>query len=155
MFVKITSPDKIIFEWKVKKIIIPTESWEIWVLPWHIPLVSVVKPWIVKLLLEDNTDNNSFIKDSDFLFENDFLNISVSKWLVYIDWDNIVLAVSSGDSSIDNTEEELENMKRNLENQIEKIKTTWNIEDMEKIMVQIQKISADLKLIRKKWVVKG
>lgn len=155
MFVKITSPDKIIFEWKIKKFIVPTESWEIWVLPWHIPLVSVVKTWIVKLLLEDNTDNNSFIKDSDFLFENDFLNISVSKWLIYVDWDNIVLAVSSWDSSIENTEEELENMKRNLENQIERIKTNWNIEDMEKIMVQIQKISADLKLIRKKWVMKS
>lgn len=149
MFLRINSSDKLVYEWEVKKVNIPTEAWEIGILPWHIPLVSVVSPGIVKFLpLVQPT--HDMIKDSDFLFENDEMNISVSKWLVYVDWENILLVVSASTTSPKQSEEILLKMKKELEEEIEKLKIHWSIEDIEKVLISLQKITADLKLIKLK-----
>jgi F0F1-type ATP synthase epsilon subunit len=44
MHLKISAPDKTIFDGKIKKVTLPTEEGEITVLPGHQPLSSVVKP---------------------------------------------------------------------------------------------------------------
>lgn len=152
MFLKITSPDSVLFEWGIKKVVLPTESWEIWILPWHIPLVSIIKPWIVRIVPEQ-IDNNPFIKDSEYIFENEF-SLTVSKWLIFVDWQNITVTVSSSDSSPDNSEQELQRMKENLAKQVEQLKLQWSIEEMDKIMISLQKIDADLKLMKKKGMMK-
>ncbi len=154
MFLKISTPDRCLFEGKIKKVVIPTESWEIWILPWHIPLVSVVKPWIVKINLEEPTKYEHIIKDSDFLYQDEELKMSVSKWLVFVDWENITITVSSTISSNKNDEELLLKMKQDLEKEIQELKLKWSIEDMERVLIDIQKISADLKLLKMRWMAK-
>lgn len=50
MQLKISSPAKTIFEWEIKEIILPTEIGEVKILPWHTPMVTVLKPWIINLI---------------------------------------------------------------------------------------------------------
>lgn len=51
---KILTPEKVVYEDKVKKIVVPTESGEIGVLPDHSPLVSIVKTGELKIEKESN-----------------------------------------------------------------------------------------------------
>lgn len=153
MFLRITSPDWIIFEWSVNKATIPTESWEIWVLPWHIPLTSVVKPWIVKIYINEE-HKDWFLNGKDFLFENGCINLSISKWLLFVDWESIIIATSAASSSPKESFEILSNMKSNLEHEIQQLRAKWSIEDLEKALMNLQKIDADLKLYKMKWIIK-
>lgn len=153
MFLRISSPDWIIFEWNINKVILPTESWEIWILPWHIPLTSVVKPGIVKIFInEDHKD--WFLKDKDFLYDNWCISLSVSKWLLFVDWDNVIVASSAASSSPKESSEILLEMKSNLEHEIQQLRAKWSIEDLEKALINLQKIDADLKLYKMKWIIK-
>ncbi len=50
---EITTPEKIVFKEKVKKITVPTKSGEITILPGHIPLVSILLPGVIEIELEN------------------------------------------------------------------------------------------------------
>jgi hypothetical protein len=42
----------------------------------------------------------------------------------------------------------LENMRKEMEKQIEEIKIKWSLDDVEKAFLHLQKISADIKLYK-------
>jgi hypothetical protein len=64
----------------------------------------------------------------------------------------VSLAVSSANAKIELSEEELQKMKENLEKEIEEIKAKGSIEDIEKVLLQMNKILADIELIKLKKI---
>ncbi len=147
MYLKISSPEGIIYEGQVKEVNVPTEAGYIWILPWHVPLVSVVKPGILKFKPIDNPED-------DFIFEDEYVHITVSKGLIMVDWDNIVITTSKSVVSPTESKEILEKMRKDLEKQIEELKAKWSIEEIEKAMINLQTIEAELKLLQKKGLLK-
>lgn len=53
MLLRIASPEKTIFDGKVKKVTLPTEQGEITVLPNHTPVVTTLKPGIIRFVPVD------------------------------------------------------------------------------------------------------
>jgi len=141
------SPDALIFEWEVEKVVIPTMVGDIWILPHHIPLSSIIKPWIVRILPMDK-NAHEFVKWTKFLFDNDEITFSVGKWLLYLDGQNIVMLVWIATTIPISDEVALENMKKEMEKEIHEIKTKWSIEEIDKAFLSLQKITADLKLYK-------
>jgi F0F1-type ATP synthase epsilon subunit len=144
MHLKVNSPEKVIFDWKVEKVKVPTLDGEIWILPWHHPLSTIVKPGILEILSVDKLEN------TDFLLDDWKINISISKWILFVSEENILLLVSSVTVNPKNTEKELIDMKESLSKEIELAKSRWSIEEIEKKMINLQKILADLKLSKLK-----
>jgi len=60
------------------------------------------------------------------------------------------MAVSQADVNIDVDEEELLKMKENLEKEIEEIKTKGSVEEIEKALLNMNKILADIQLAKLK-----
>lgn len=147
MLLKIMSPDELIFEWEVEKVVIPTMSGDVWILPHHVPLSSIIKPWIVRILPKDQKAEE-FVKWTKFLFENDEITLSVGKWLLYLDGQHVVLLVNTATTKPLSDEKALEEMKQTMEKDIEQIKLKWDIEEIEKAFLSLQKITADLKLYK-------
>ncbi len=148
MYLKISSPEWILFEWKVKEVYVPTEDWYVGILPWHAPLVSVLKPWILKFKPEKQ------LSEDDFIIEDDFVNISISKWLLFVDWVNVIVTTSKSVASPKESIEILNKMKQDLEKQIEQLKAKWSIEEIEKALISLQTIEAEIKLLHKKGLLK-
>ena len=144
MYLRITSLEYTIFDWEVRSITIPWEAGEFTVLPNHVPLTSSTKGGIVKILPKDH--EASFIQSWDFLFDDDKISISVSKWLFFTDGTVNVLTVSSATSSPEESKEVLEKMKENLKEELDKLKKDWSLEDIEKATSELDKINADIKL---------
>lgn len=151
MFLEINTPEWIIFEGKVEKVIIPTQVGEICVLKHHQPLISIVEPGIVKIKLYHH-HREEFIKWTNFLFEDDWMCVSVWSGFVYVSGTEIAILTSTATSQIETDEEVLKKMKNEMEKQIEEIKIKWSLDDVEKAFLHLQKITADLKLhkIKKK-----
>lgn len=147
MFLKISSPDQHIFSGEVTQVTLPTEIWEITVLPWHQPLSTVLKAWLVVVSLAEweEVSEEYTVKDGKVLF-------SVSKWLVLIDGQRVIVTTSAATSNPEQSQEVLEQMKQNMEAQLEKIKVEGSVEDLEKAMINLQKITADLRLVKLKHV---
>ena len=148
MYLKISSPDWVIFEWEVKEVYVPTEDWYVGILPWHVPLVSVVKPWILKFKPEKQ------LSDEEFIFEDDFVNVSVSKWLLFVDWKQVIVTTSKWVSKPEESLEILQKMKEDLQKQIEELKAKGSIEEIEKALVTLQTIEAEIRLLQKKGLLR-
>ncbi len=148
MFVKITSADWEIFKGEAKKITVPTERGQITILPHHQPLVSVVVPGIVKIGVEDQELKKKFwISEQE---EDIFL--SVSKWVLYVDGENVYILTSAASADVKQKLEVLEKMKQELEEELRKLKSKGSVEEIEKALINLQKISADIKLYKlKHW----
>ena len=104
MYLKINTPDWILYEWKVKEVNVPTDAWYVWILPGHVPMVSVLKPWILKFKAEDNVE--------DILFEDEWYHVVVSKWMLFVDWENVIVLTSKWVVSPKESEEVLQKMNR-------------------------------------------
>jgi len=148
LYLKINTPEGQIFEGQIEQIVLPTEAGQIWILPWHIPLVSVVRPWIVKFIPKDQLNKDEFI------FEQEWVNMSVWRWLVFTDWRNVILTVSKTVTKPENTIEVLEKMKEELKKQIEKLKAKGQLQELDKALLMMQTIEAEIKLLQKKWLLK-
>jgi len=142
MLLKISSPSKVIYEWEVKQITIPTESGIITILPNHIPLVTALKPWIISLVPEKKPTS------SEYLFSKNNISISVSKWMVFVDWKIIRIVTAVATTNLEDSEKKLHEMKKNLEEEIKLLKKKGSIEEIEKSLIKLEKINADIKLER-------
>ncbi len=137
MDLKIVSTNWILYDGPALEVVVPTKDWEIWILPNHEVYAWVIKWGICKFKTKKTWD---FIKDGEYNI------ISIWDGAVYTDWKKVDIAVSSANSSIEKSNEELEKMKINLEKEIEEIKAKWSIEDIEKALFRMNKLEADLKL---------
>lgn len=145
MLLKISSPNGVIFEGEIAKVTLPTEKGEITILPNHIPLITVVKSGLVKLVPLHHKQAELF-KDGEYLFEEDKLVFSISKGIALIDGKSIKLTTGTATTSPQETDETLSAMKQDLQHQIKSIRAKGNMEEMEKIINQLEKVNADMKL---------
>ena len=146
MLLKISSPENVIYDSEIKKVTIPTESGDITVLPGHMPLVSVVKPWLVTIWPTEQ----DFTKNEKFIFSDEKITVSISKWMVYIDWKNISVVTSIATSNPEWDENTLTSMKQELEEKIIELKKQWSIEEIERSLIKLEKIRADIQLVKLK-----
>jgi hypothetical protein len=94
------------------------------------------------------------LADTDFLFEDEKIAIAVWEWTIYTDGNAVILFVASATVTPKSDREALLEMKQNLENQIKEIKATWNSDEIERAYLNLQKLTADMQLLKikeKRW----
>jgi hypothetical protein len=67
---------------------------------------------------------------------------------MYTDWSAVILFVASATITPKSDREALLEMKQNLENQIKEIKATWNADEIERAYLNLQKLTADMQLLK-------
>lgn len=147
MKLKISSPSKVIYEGSIKQISLPTENGVITVLPNHMPLVTALKPGIVKIIPEK-------APSGEFIFSENAISLSVSKGMAFIDGKIIRIVTAVATTSPDESAETLKDMKEQMEEQIKLLKKKGSIEDIEKSLIKLEKINADIKLEKMKKISK-
>ncbi len=135
MKLKISTPAKVIFQGEIEKISIPTENGNLKVMAGHPPMVTTVKPWIITLWPSEN----KFKPDNQ-------IYVSTSKGMVFID--GKIVRIVSAEATVAPAESEDVLMKNRigLEEKIKRLKTEWSIEEIEKALIKLEKINADIQL---------
>lgn len=147
MLLKISSPEKTIFHGDVSKVTLPSENGEITILPQHAPMVSVIRPGIVTIRpTERHTDTQSA-----FIFENETIKMTVSKGMIYVDGHSISVVTSAASSWLQKDIDALHSMKKDLQEKIAILKKKGSIEEIERSLIKLQKIQADIQLSQIAW----
>ena len=142
MKLKITTPERSIYEGEIKAVSIPTDNGAA-IIHANKSKASVlaVKPGLIKILPTQKPTNNH-----EFIVSHDEIVISISKGMAFIDGETIRI-VSTQATTIPNTSKtHLKESKSNIENQIKALKAQWSIEQIELWMTKLQKINADISL---------
>lgn len=140
MQLKISSPEKLIFQWEIEQINLPSENGEVAILPNHAPMVVALKPWLIKILPTNDVSN------SEFIFTKNTINISVSKWMAFTDGKLIRVVTSIATTDPKESEKTLDDMRKKLKEKILLLKQKWSIEEVEKSLIKLEKINADIML---------
>lgn len=145
MYLKISSAEQKIYEGNVSQITLPTEAGELTILPGHMPLTGVVRPGLMRIRPEEfPTDpENYIVRDGEIV-------ISLSKGLVLVDAQQILITTSAATANPQETEEVMLQMKQQMEEELKKIRQDGSIEDIEHSIVNLEKITADLRLVKLK-----
>jgi len=72
--------------------------------------------------------------------------ISIWDGVVYTDGKEVHIAVSSANATIEKSKQEIEEMKKHLQEEIEKAKAKWSLEEIEKALFKMNKLEADIEL---------
>ena len=72
--------------------------------------------------------------------------MSVSKGILLVDGETVVITTSLATSSPEHTEEVLQQMKSDMEAELEKIRDDGNAEELEMALANMEKIQADIQL---------
>jgi len=140
MNLKISTHEGVLFKGAISKITVPTYAWEITVLPWHQPLSSVVKAGVLSFETSESLNSDEYtIKDNKVI-------MSISKGIILIDGETVVITTSLATSSPSESEEVLLQMKKDMEAELEKIRDDGNAEELEMALENMEKIEADIKL---------
>lgn len=59
--VDVVSAEKSLYSGDAKFVVLPGESGELGILPGHTPLISRIRPGLVRIVLEDNTEESIFV----------------------------------------------------------------------------------------------
>lgn len=135
MKLKISTPAKVIFEGEIEKISIPTETENLKVMDGHPPMVTSVKPGIIKVRPMKNN-----IQVGNEMY------ISTSKWMVFIDGKIVRIVSAEATLAPEESENTLLQNKKIIEDKIKRLKTEWSIEEIEKALIKLEKINADIEL---------
>jgi F-type H+-transporting ATPase subunit epsilon len=112
MKLKISTPAKMIYQGEIEKISIPTENGNLKVMNGHAPMVTSVKPGIIKLWPMEN-----HIKVGDEMF------VSTSKGMVFIDGKIVRIVSAEATLAPEESESALLQNKKILEDKIRRLKT--------------------------------
>lgn len=140
MKLKITSTSKNIFEGDIKQITLPTEIGDVTILPGHAPMVTALKPGIIKIIPKKQ------ISTSEFIFTKNTISISISKWMAFVDGKIVRIVTAIATTSLSESEKDLKAKKLKLEEDIQQLKKKWSLENIEKSLIQLEKINADIRL---------
>ena len=146
MWLKIHTVHGLIFDGEIEKVEFPSKVGILCILPHHNPLVSIVTPWLVKFVPAEKKGNKT-ISNSEFLFDDEKIAIAVGEGSMYTDGKDVVMFVASATVTPKSDEETLQHMKKDLEEKIRSIRASWNTEDIEKAYLNLQKLTADIKLL--------
>lgn len=141
MQLKISSPAKTIFEWEIKEIILSTEIGEVKILPWHTPMVTVLKPWIINLIPTEKVSSNDFI-----VWRNNSVSLSIWKGMAFVDGKVVKVVISSATTIPTESIKELESKKLKIEEKIKSLRKSGSLEEIERSLIQLDKINADIRL---------
>lgn len=144
MHLKISSTKKLIFKGEVSQINLPSENGEIAILEWHTPLITTLKPWLIKIIPKDQ------FKKSDFIFSKNVITLSVSKGMAYTDWKIVRVVTAIATTNPDKTEKELMQEEKLLKEKISILKQKGSIEEVEKTLIKLDKVDADIRLTQLK-----
>lgn len=145
MYLKVSSADKKVYEGNVQQITIPTEMWEISILPWHAPLTAVVRPGLMRVRTDELPEDAE-----KYIIRNGELIFSVSKGLLLVDGKQMLVTTSAATASPQESEEVMLEMKQKMEEELKRIRQDGSIEDIEHAVVNLEKITADLRLVKLK-----
>lgn len=140
MHLKISSPEKIIFEWEISKIILPTEIGDVIIKPWQKPMVTSLKPGIITISPKWK------IKEKDFIQSSEGISISISKWMAFVNEELVKIATTVATTKLHEDEKELKAKKLKLEKEIRELRQKWSLEEIENSLIKLEKVNADLKL---------
>ncbi len=135
MKLKISTPANVIYQGEIEKISIPTENGNLKVMDGHPPMVTSVKPGIIKLW---PMKNNMQVGNEMY--------ISTSKGMVFVDGKNVRIVSAEATLAPEESENTLLQNKKNIEEKIRRLKTEWSIEEIEKALIKLEKINADIEL---------
>lgn len=147
MHVKIAAPDQVIYTGNIQKITVPTEGGELTILANHQPLASVVKAGLVSITPIEWEEVSS-----DLVMQDGKIFIALTKGMLFVDGENVIITTSAATTSLDESEEVLQTMKSDMEAELEKIKVEGNKEDLEAALMNLEKVTADLRLTKLKNV---
>lgn len=143
MHLKISSPEKNVYEGSIAQVTLPTESGEITILPGHVPIVTALKPGVIKIVPHGQHSNSI-----EYIISKNAINISVGKGMAFIDGKIVRVVTATATTSIKEGEEGLHKRKWELEEQIKQLRKKGSIEEIEKSLIKLEKINADIKLER-------
>ena len=135
MKLKISTPAQVIFEGEVSKVDLPTENGMISISAGHVPMVTSIKPGLISIRAEQVYMQ----PDSEFF-------VSTSKWMAFLDGKIVRIVVWEATRNPNENTETLQQIKKDLENRIAVLKTSWSVEEIEKNIIKLEKISADIQL---------
>ena len=72
--------------------------------------------------------------------------ISTSKGMVFVDGKNVRIVSAEATLAPEESENTLLQNKKNIEEKIRRLKTEWSIEEIEKALIKLEKINADIEL---------
>lgn len=143
MKIVIITPQAKTFDDQAKNISIPTEIGEITIQPAHMPLTTIIKPGLIKILPEDSEK----YRQKTFVFEDQYITISSSDGIAYTDGETVTIMVSSATTSWSEDQEiERQNQIKELESQRDEAKTQSDPEKSQRIERKIQTIHSSIKL---------
>ena len=105
-----------------------------------------MKPGLLRLKPEQLDESQ------DYIISQGEITISLSKGVLFVDGENIIITTAAATTSPEESAEVLEKMKQDMQDQLEKIRVEGSVEDLEKAMINLQKITADLRLVKLKKV---
>ncbi|MFA7717241.1 MAG: F0F1 ATP synthase subunit epsilon [Candidatus Absconditabacterales bacterium] len=134
MKLKISTPAQVVYQGDIAKISLPTESGMLTVSAGHVPMVASVKPGIITIRPVE------YIQPSQEFF------ISTSKGMAFVD--GKIVRIVSAEATINPQEssEVLDKIRNDLEKKIKQLKNEGSIEEIEKTMIKLEKVNADIKL---------
>ena len=135
MKLKISTPANVIYQGEIEKISIPTENGNLKVMDGNPPMVTSVKPGIIKLW---PMKNNVQVGNEMY--------ISTSKGMVFVDGKNVRIVSAEATLAPEESESTLLQNRKNIEEKIRRLKTEWSIEEIEKALIKLEKINADIEL---------
>ena len=112
MKLKISTPAKVIYQGDIEKISIPTETGNLKVMDGHAPMVTSVKPGIIKLWPMEN-----HVKVGNEMY------VSTSKGMVFVDGKNVRIVSAEATLAPEESENTLLQNKKNIEDKIKRLKT--------------------------------
>ncbi len=98
-------------------------------------MVTTIKPGIIKVWPMEN-----HIKVGPEMY------ISTSKGMVFIDGKIVRIVSTEATTRPEESENNLLQNRKTLEDKIKRLKSEWSIEEIEKNMIRLEKINADLEL---------
>lgn len=133
-----TTQNTVIFSGKVEQVVLPTETGAVTIYKNHLPVIFRLVPGIIRLVpdAQDWKDNLLQVMQS----------FSISKWIAFIDPKNIRITVSVVTTTSSWKLAELYANRSLLEKQLKKLKRVGNIEDIQRIILQLEKVKADISL---------
>lgn len=147
MKLKIHTVHWVIFDWEVKQVELPSKVWVLCILPHHNPLTAMIDPGLVKFIPIEQK-NSEFLSDTEFLFEDEKATLSVWEGTMYTDGESVILFVAIATTNPKTDEQTLRNMKKELEAQIKEIRAKWDSDEIERAYLTLQKLTADLELLK-------
>jgi len=140
MRLKISTPNKSVYQGEVRSISLPTDSGTITITENSAPMVTSLKPGIINIVPFESTHLSGYI------FSKNEILISIGKGMAFVDGKIIRIVTSSATTIPTESLESLRKKKEALEGEIIQLKAKGSIEQLSNKMNILEKINADLQL---------